>query len=124
MQISFWLRRSVPALLLLGIVACLGPILKPLQATQSLGRRTGRQPEETEAPATTGSMTDDWVRTRNGWEHEASWFATVGRYEPALHPTVVAAMMGLVSVWGFVAYPTGPQGAGQGMAAGGPTRTR
>jgi hypothetical protein len=48
---------------------------------------------------------DDWVRTRTGWEHEAKWFATVGRYEPTLHPAVIAALVSMVAVWALVAFP-------------------
>jgi hypothetical protein len=53
----------------------------------------------------TAGEADDWVRTRTGWEHEAKWFATVGRYEPALHPAVVAALVSLIAVWALMAFP-------------------
>ena len=43
-----------------------------------------------------------WVRTVNGWERMETWNAP-DLYVPRLHPLVVAAGQGLVSVMGLVA---------------------
>ena len=129
MLVYCWLKRSTAAALLLVFIACSGGLWKPLIATHSTGGRVCRPfaPLAAESPATavvaahsagvanrsepivarrgSAGKVDDWVRTRTGWEHEAKWFATVGRYEPALHPAVVAAMIALVAVWTLVAFP-------------------
>jgi len=44
-----------------------------------------------------------WVRTANGWEKSTSWTA-VTKPAPRLHPLVVAAGQGLVSVLGLAAF--------------------
>jgi hypothetical protein len=44
-----------------------------------------------------------WVRTTNGWERASSWHAAKAP-RPRLHPLVVAAGQGLVSVLGLVAF--------------------
>jgi hypothetical protein len=129
MLVYCWLKRSIPGLLLLVVIACSGGFLKPLLVSPSTSRRGSKslasstaEPLATAAaPAHSTSFTnrseqiaghragggkvDDWVRTRTGWEHEAKWFATVGRYEPSLHPAVVAALVGLMAVWALVAFP-------------------
>ena len=43
-----------------------------------------------------------WVRTVDGWERPEMWHAP-DLYVPRLHPLVVAAGQGLVSVLGLVA---------------------
>jgi hypothetical protein len=43
-----------------------------------------------------------WVRTVDGWERPALWNAP-GPHSPRLHPLVVAAGQGLVSVMALVA---------------------
>jgi len=55
-----------------------------------------------------------WVRTTYGWERTNTWQA-MGSYQPELHPLVVAAGQGLVSILALVAFrredsgPTRPQ---------------
>ena len=44
-----------------------------------------------------------WVRTTNGWERASAWHAAKAP-RPRLHPLVVAAGQGLVSVLGLVAF--------------------
>jgi hypothetical protein len=129
MLVYCWLKRSVPALLLLVVIACSGGLLKPLFVANSSGRKGSRplapsaaeslataevaarsgdvanRSEQLGGPRGAAGKVDDWVRTRTGWEHEAKWFATVGRYEPTLHPAVIAALIGLVAVWALVAFP-------------------
>jgi hypothetical protein len=46
--------------------------------------------------------TGQWVRTVDGWERPELWNAPA-LYVPRLHPLVVAAGQGLVSVMGLVA---------------------
>jgi hypothetical protein len=49
------------------------------------------------------AMAMKWVRTVDGWERTDSWFVEpVGR--PRLHPLLVAAGQGLVSVMGLVVF--------------------
>ncbi|MEX2309436.1 MAG: hypothetical protein WD738_17685 [Pirellulales bacterium] len=47
-----------------------------------------------------------WVRTVDGWERSGSWYVSEVR-PPTLHPLVVAAGQGLVSVLGLVACKQG-----------------
>ena len=44
-----------------------------------------------------------WVRTTNGWERFDSWHAEKA-HAPRLHPLVLAAGQGLVSVLGLVVF--------------------
>ena len=44
-----------------------------------------------------------WVRTVDGWEVADSWHAESG-WRPGLHPLVVAAGQGLLSVLALVAF--------------------
>jgi hypothetical protein len=44
-----------------------------------------------------------WVRTVDGWERPDSWYLEAVR-PPKLHPLVVAAGQGLVSLLGLVAF--------------------
>lgn len=46
-----------------------------------------------------------WVRTVDGWERPNTWHVGVVP-PPGLHPLVVAAGQGLVSVFALVAFPT------------------
>lgn len=46
-----------------------------------------------------------WVRTVDGWERSDAWHSTVIS-PPRLHPLVVAAGEGLLSVFALVAFPT------------------
>jgi hypothetical protein len=129
MLVYCWLKRSVPVVMLLAVIACSTGLLKPLIVASSAGGRGGKPL----APLAAGSLataapttrsegvsnraerpsghrgaarkTDDWVRTRTGWEHEAKWFATASQYEPTLHPAVIAALIGLMAVWTLVAFP-------------------
>lgn len=57
-----------------------------------------------------------WVRTIDGWERAGSWHAVVIR-PPGLHPVVLAAGQGLVSVFALVAF--GKEGAGEGEQGAG-----
>jgi hypothetical protein len=123
-----WPKRLAVALVLLGASACSGGLLNPLLATNSSGRWASNPfvPQAAESAAATATVAlsafasdrseqigghrdaeraDDWVRTRTGWEHESKWLAAVGRYEPALHPAVVAGLVGLVAVWALMAFP-------------------
>jgi hypothetical protein len=45
---------------------------------------------------------DRWVRTVDGWEKTSQW-KWLARYEPALHPLVVASMQLLLTSIAFVA---------------------
>jgi hypothetical protein len=54
-----------------------------------------------QATDTTPQMAARWVRTVDGWERPDSWnFAQAG--SPGLHPLVVAAGQGLLSVFGLL----------------------
>src|SRR5262245_53688704 len=46
-----------------------------------------------------------WVRTVDGWERTDAWQAAVVG-PPTLHPLVVAAGQGMLSVFALVAFPT------------------
>lgn len=56
-----------------------------------------------------------WVRTVDGWERADSWRTAVAE-EPRLHPLVVAAGQGLVSVLALAAFS---KGAGRGVPGAG-----
>lgn len=62
-----------------------------------LGQVEGKSHERAAA-----SQEIDWVRTSQGWERTASW-SRVPVSGPSLHPLVVAAGQGLVSVLALVA---------------------
>jgi hypothetical protein len=47
-----------------------------------------------------------WVRTADGWERPDTWLS-VTAWRPALHPLVVAAGQGLLSVFGLVLFHRG-----------------
>ena len=47
-----------------------------------------------------------WVRTVDGWERADAWQPSIVA-PPDLHPFVVAAGQGLLSVFALVAFPTG-----------------
>jgi hypothetical protein len=49
------------------------------------------------------ALAEHWVRTVNGWERTESWNFPVTQL-PRLHPLVVAAAQGLISVWAMVAF--------------------
>jgi hypothetical protein len=51
----------------------------------------------------TGQAASRWVRTVDGWERPDSWYLEVVR-GPTLHPLVVAAGQGLVSMLGLVLF--------------------
>jgi hypothetical protein len=57
-----------------------------------------------EAPRSRPELAQDWqwVRTVDGWERPVMW-RDVPQYVPRLHPLVVAAGQGLISVLGLVA---------------------
>lgn len=62
-----------------------------------------------DGPVTTSAR--QWVRTVDGWERTDLWRAA-DLYRPRLHPLVVAAGQGLVSVLGLVAF-AGDRSRGQ-----------
>jgi hypothetical protein len=47
-----------------------------------------------------------WVRTVDGWEHAGSWNLEAPR-GPSLHPLVVAAGQGMLSVLGLLWFDQG-----------------
>jgi hypothetical protein len=61
---------------------------------------TGPGSANTQAAVTT--QAGGWVRTVDGWERVDSWYVSEVR-PPRLHPLVVAAGQGLVSLLGLVA---------------------
>jgi hypothetical protein len=73
-------------LLGLGMLSCrVGPAMPPGDAkTHAEGRAL------------------EWVRTVDGWERAGSWYVSEVR-RPQLHPLVVAAGQGLVSLLGLAA---------------------
>lgn len=64
-----------------------------------------------------GAQEVRWVRTADGWERTDTWEPAISS-PPDLHPFVVAAGQGLLSVFALVAFPSrkdagcGVQGAG------------
>jgi hypothetical protein len=73
------------SLLLLGV----GTLSCRLEGT------TGATPKPTHSIA--------WVRTTDGWERPGDWYVTYAT-TPRLHPLVVAAGQGLVSILALVAF--------------------
>jgi hypothetical protein len=49
------------------------------------------------------AISDDWVRTRDGWEHAES-LRPHRVYEPAVHPLVVTSLVTLASLLGLVGF--------------------
>lgn len=60
-----------------------------------------------EIPAWTsqsGAHPSSWRRTCNGWEQAASWMPQRERYQPTLHPIIVALLQMLLASAALVAF--------------------
>jgi hypothetical protein len=79
--------------------------VESLSASQASGHSSPSEDSTDAGHRTVVHKRDDWVRTRNGWERETKWPGPLVVYQPALHPAVVAALIGLAALWALIAFP-------------------